>query len=101
MKVEEEFKKAALSRHLCELTDSQGRKRIVQPYMIFTSSQDHRHLAVVQIAGYSSDPADFPNWRNIPVDEVERVRLLKEKFQVRPDYNPGNRSVYHEVHFRI
>lgn len=101
MNIEEEFKKAALSRHLCELTDTEGRKRIVQPYIVFTSSQGHRHFAVVQLEGYSSDPSDFPNWRNIPIYEIASVKIRKEKFTPRPDYNPNNRSVYYDVHFRI
>jgi hypothetical protein len=99
--IEEQFKKAALSRHLCELTDTEGRKRIVQPYIIFTSSQGHRHFAVVQVEGYSSDPGDFPNWRNIPMNDIVAVKVLKDRFVPRSDYNPNNKSVYCDVHFKI
>jgi hypothetical protein len=101
MNVEEVFKQAALSGHICELKDKEGRIRVAEPYMIFTTSLGLRCFAVVQLSGYSTDPADFPNWRNIPVHEITSVKILNEKFKIREDYQPANERSYPQPHFGL
>src|SRR4051812_39217100 len=97
--LEKSFAEAAEARRWIEVTDKEGRKRVVEPYIIFSTPAKIRHLAVIQQSGYTSRPPKFPDWRNLPVSEIASLKVLDKTFEKSIAYNPFNKKVYHQLHF--
>ncbi len=100
MSVEATFTEAARSRRLCELTDAAGNIRLVEPYMIFTSSRGRRLFHCYQLKVYTR-PGRQRGWRNPPVAGIEAAAIVDQPFTPRSSYNPFNERNFPEVHFAI
>ena len=98
--LEQTFKEAADKRRLCELTDRTGNSRIVAPHGIFLTSGNIKQFCCFQYSGFSAS-GGLPNWRNIHIDNISRVKILQEPFTKRKDFNVDNKQVYPHWHFNI
>jgi hypothetical protein len=100
MSVEETFIAAARARHLCELTDAAGNIRLVEPYMVFTSSRGRRLFHCYLLRVYLQ-PGRRRGWRNPPVERIVEARIVDQPFTPRASYNPRNERLFPVVHFAI
>jgi hypothetical protein len=100
MSVESTFIEAARNHNLCMLTDPQGNTRIVEPYMVYTSSTGKRLFHCYQLEGYSESgrPA---GWKNPEAESFLFAQIRDPKFAPRPEYNPFNLKMFPIVHFSI
>lgn len=94
------FVQAGEARCLCELTDSAGNTRIVEPYMVYTTSKQTRSYHCYQLSGFS-ESTRTEGWKNIPVDTIASVTVSDDSFEQRTEYNPFNEKQFPEVHFSI
>lgn len=85
---------------LCELIDQNGNRRLVEPYMVYTSSKDNRLFHCYQIEGYSVSKK-VPDWKNPKVKSFRQVTIQDKTFIQRKEYNPFNNSMFPTVHFSI
>lgn len=99
MKTETIFKKAVIDMKVCALKDNKGHQRVIQPYGIFKSSHGIKLFCCYQLSGYS-ESGKIPNWRNIPVREVESIQIMSISFTTRNDYTPDNNIIYPHWLFR-
>lgn len=100
MNVELNFIKAAESRKLCELIDQNGNKRLVEPYMVYSSATGKRLFHCYQIYGHSE--SNHPSrWKNIQVDEFIQATIQDKAFIARKEYNPFNYEIFPKVYFSI
>lgn len=100
MSVEEVFIRAARARHLCELTDASGARRLVEPYMVFTSSRGKRLFHCYQLTVYGW-PGRRRGWRNPPVSGIVSAQPIEAAFTIRRTYNPFNEALFPKVHFAV
>lgn len=99
--LEEEFKKAAEGRNLVEITDKEGHKRTVAPYIIFSTRDNEREFATVYVSGHSDSGAGPSSWRNLKIKDQVSVKILPDKFEIIDTYNPFNERNYYELHYYI
>lgn len=100
MTVEETFIEAAQRRRLCELTDAAGTIRLVEPYMVFTSSRGRRLFHCYQLTIYTR-PGRQRGWRNPAVQSIVSAAIVEQPFTPRASYNPFNERLFPTVHFAI
>jgi len=100
MSAESTFVQAARNHNLCTLTDHEGNTRIVEPYMVYTSSTGKRLFHCYQLEGYSRRDR-VPEWKNPEVESFLFAAIRDAKFAPRPDYNPFNLRMFPIVHFSI
>lgn len=93
-KLEKKFREAAENRLLCEVTDAEGRVRVVAPLGEFITQHHHKCFATYQYSGYSSEK--LPNFRSLPVSDYKKIKILDIKFNIRKDFNPGNNKTYYK-----
>jgi hypothetical protein len=93
-RIEKKFREAAEKRMLCELTDWQGRVRIVAPLGEFFTQLGHKCFATYQYSGYSAHK--LPAFRSLSIDDFRRIKILDIKFKTHRDFNPRNRQTYYE-----
>ncbi len=93
-KMEKKFREAAENRLLCEVTDGDGRVRVVAPLGEFVTQHDLKCFATYQYSGYSSDK--LPNFRSLPVSDFKKIKVLDIKFHIHKDFNPDNSKTYHK-----
>lgn len=100
MFVEATFIQAAKSLKLCELTDSPGNKRLVEPYMVYSSRTGKRLFHCYQLKGYS-ESGQQTGWKNPEVSSFVLAVIRDETFIPRREYNPFNYNMFPVVHFSI
>jgi len=100
MTVEETFIAAATERHLCELTQTTGVIRLVEPYMVFTTRAGRRLFHCYQITVYERAGRQR-GWRNPRVESVVEARVVPVSFAPRPAYNPFNERLFPSVQFAL
>jgi len=100
MSFENELKKSATNRHLCWITDINGNRRLVEPYMVYTSSRDHRLFHCFQLEGYSMSGAGT-GWKNPKVSNFISAEETDMLFKIRDEYNPFNYEMFPRVHFAL
>lgn len=100
MLVEDTFVEAANDLKLCELTDTIGNKRLVEPYMVFTSNKRKRLFHCFQIEGYS-ESGRHTWWKNMEIGLFTIAVIHDETFNPREGYNPFNFKKFPVVHFSI
>jgi hypothetical protein len=100
MTLEERVIQAAKGLALCELTDSEGNTRTIEPYMVYTSTKGKRLFHCYQLSGFS-ERGQSQGWKNPEVESFAKVEVLQDKFQPRTDYNPFNLKMFPIVHFAI
>ena len=98
--VEESFTAAANGRVLCELVDRSGRKRTVEPYMVYKSTKGRRLFHCFQIDGYSQSGHQV-GWKNPEVNIFMSATVTETPFRLRPEYNPGNVKMFPVIYFLI
>ncbi len=96
----EAFIEAGESLMICELIDSQGRKRIVEPYMVYHTSTGKYAYHCFQLSGYSFSGNTY-EWKNPLVDSISSVKMLDESFEQRREYNPFNFKKFPRVTFSV
>lgn len=97
---EENYIRAAAALSICELTDNSGNTRIIEPYMVFTTSKQTRSFHCYQLSGYS-ESTRTEGWKNIPVDTIASAQVTDDGFVQRAEYNPFNEKLFPQVHFSI
>ena len=90
--IERKFRVAADDRLLCELTDSEGRVRIVAPLGEFITQNERKCFATYQYSGYSSHP--LPAFRSLDVNDFKKIKVLDIHFHIHKDFNPSNKQTY-------
>jgi hypothetical protein len=101
MSVEQIFIKAGGQLTLCELIDQKGNKRLVEPYMVYTSSREKRLFHCYQVEGYS-ESNQSSGWKNPEIKSFHQARIQQDKkFIPRKEYNPFNETMFPIVHFSI
>lgn len=98
--VEESFIAAANGRVLCELYDRSGHSRTVEPYMVYESTRGKRLFHCFQIDGYSKSGKQV-GWKNPEVKSFVRATVTERHFRPRPEYNPGNATMFPVIYFSI
>ncbi len=96
----ENFQEAAKNLHLCELIDLNGNHRIVEPYMVYSSSTGKRLFHCYQISGYSKS-GKSQGWKNPEINSFQEAIILDDTFLPRPEYNPFNDKLFTVVYFSI
>jgi hypothetical protein len=100
MTLEERVVQAARGFALCELTDSEGNIRTIEPYMVYTSTKGKRLFHCYQLSGFS-ERGQTQGWKNPEVESFVEVQVLQDKFEPRPEYNPFNLKMFPVVHSAI
>lgn len=100
MSVEPTFIQAAKSMKLCELVDQNGNKRLVEPYMVYSSATGKRLFHCYQVQGYS-ESGQSSGWKNPQVDSFLQASVVDETFTPRREYSPFNYKMFPIVHFSI
>jgi hypothetical protein len=100
MSVEMVFVQAAKNLNLCELTDRSGNRRVVEPYMVYSSATGKRLFHCYQIGGYSKS-GEPVGWKNPQVNSFSQAVISTETFIPRKEYNPFNHDMFPVVHFAI
>lgn len=93
-RIEKKFREAAEKRLLCELTDWQGRIRVVAPLGEFYTQHNLKCFATYQYSGYSAHK--LPAFRSLSVDDFRRIKILDIRFKPHKNFNPANKDTYHE-----
>ena len=100
MSVESIFIEAAKSRRLCELIDRNGNRRLVEPYMVYSSVTGKRLFHCYQLEGYSKR-GQSTGWKNPEVASFVHAVIREETFTPRIEYNPFNYEMFPIVYFSI
>lgn len=98
--VEATFVAAAKMLSLVWLTESSGRYRIVEPYMVYVSSTGKRLFHCFQIGGYSAGGI-LRGWKNPEVQSFDGAQLVDQRFTPRAEYNPFNEEIFPRVVFAV
>lgn len=93
------FRQAALTHHKVLIQDKNGKIRLMEPYLIYKSQDGKKLFSFFQTEGYSSSD-QLPGWRNLAAEQIAKLKILKEKFIPRSEYNPDS-SRYHQITFAI
>jgi len=100
MNIESTFVQAAESLNLCELIDQSGNRRVVEPYMVYSSATGKRLFHFYQLKGYSKS-GQSTGWKNPQVNSFAQAIIRDEAFTQRKEYNPFNYEMFPVVHFSI
>ena len=100
MNIESTFVQAAKNLNLCDLIDHRGNKRIVEPYMVYSSATNKRLFHCYQLQGYSKSGQPV-GWKNPQVNSFAQAILRDETFTPRKEYNPFNYEMFPVVYFSI
>lgn len=100
MSVEQIFISAGENLVLCELVDQEGNKRLVEPYMVYTSSRGKHLFHCYQIEGYSKHKKPIA-WKNPEINSFRQAIIQDKAFIQRKEYNPFNTVMFPKVHFSI
>ena len=63
-----------------------GTLRVVAPYILGISRQEHAVISAVQLSGESTS-GPLPGWRNFDLSDIEELKLIAKLFRLRADYN--------------
>ncbi len=66
--------------------------RIIDPYLIGTTTAGNEALRAYQIGGYS-EKGGLPDWRLFTLKKISGVEVLDTSFAVRSDYNPDDKGM--------
>jgi predicted DNA-binding transcriptional regulator YafY len=79
----------AIEEHHLITCTYHGKARVLEPYL-FGMMGGKEHLHCYQTAG-ESESGGIPQWRNLRLDELENLKLIKESyFSIRETYRPWN-----------
>lgn len=70
----------------------QGRERILDPYLIGTTTAGNETLRAYQVRGYS-ESGGLPAWRLFTLRGISGVEILDTSFKIHPQYNPYDRDM--------
>ncbi len=70
-----------------------GGERVIEPHILYVSSNGNILLDAYQISGYSESNEPVA-WKRFNIDEIKSAELVDETFTPRPDYNPNNSERY-------
>ncbi|MHB1346238.1 MAG: WYL domain-containing protein [Candidatus Humimicrobiaceae bacterium] len=62
--------------------------RIVCPHALYISSTGKTLVDSYQLSGYSMYNEQIPGWRPLDISKITEIRVLGEKFNLAPGYNP-------------
>jgi predicted DNA-binding transcriptional regulator YafY len=84
-RMESSIRQALAERRLLKFK-YHGHSRIVEPHALGHITEDRRALLGWQVSGGSaSEPP--PGWRTFVLAEIKSLKLLRKKFDPRPDYD--------------
>ena len=73
-----------------------GKQRIVEPYLIGTTSTGKQSLRAYQIGGHSN--SKMPSWKMFSIMKISNVKVTENTFSKRSDYNPNDRGMNQILH---
>jgi len=66
--------------------------RIIDPYLIGTTTAGNEALRAYQTGGYSKR-GGLPDWRLFTLKKISGVAILDTSFTIRSDYNPNDKDL--------
>ena len=66
--------------------------RVVDPYLIGTTTAGNETLRAYQVEGYS-ERGGLPAWRMFTLKKISAVKILDTSFMIRPEYNPNDQAM--------
>ncbi len=69
-----------------------GQVRVVDPYLIGTTTAGNETLRAYQVGGYS-ERGGLPAWRMFTLKKISAVKILDTSFMIRPEYNPNDQAM--------
>ena len=100
LSVEGALKRAIEELKIVHVVDRNGRRRIVEPHMLFQTGAGVRQIEAYQVAG-ESRTGRLPNWRHFPLDDIHTVFVSEEVFSPQPSFNPFNRRMFPHIELRV
>ena len=73
-----------------------GKKRIVEPYLIGNTTTGKQSLRAYQIGGNSN--SKIPSWKIFTIVKISNVKVTENTFSKRSDYNPNDRGMNQILH---
>lgn len=73
-----------------------GKQRIVEPYLIGTTSTGKQSLRAYQIGGHSN--SKMPSWKLFTIMKISNVKVTENTFSKRSDYNPNDKGMNRILH---
>jgi len=70
----------------------EGRERILDPYLIGTTTAGNEALRAYQVGGYS-ERGGLPAWRLFTLSAISNVKILDTSFGIHPLYNPYDKAM--------
>lgn len=70
----------------------EGRERLVDPYLIGTTTAGNEVLRAYQVGGYS-ERGGLPAWRLFTLRGISGVEILDTSFGIHPLYNPYDKAM--------
>jgi predicted DNA-binding transcriptional regulator YafY len=70
--------------------------RVVQPHVVFRTEAGAIALNAHQVDGWSRQ-GDLPGWRTFELSSIEALRVLEERFELAPGYDPASPRYRHGV----
>lgn len=99
MSFEAAFMKAGNLGRTLDLTDTEGRHYMIEPYMIYTSDRGRRSLLFYQLAG---PPPEAPiGWKRPEAVLFQTATIREDRFTVRPEYDPFDKARYPVVAYSV
>ncbi|MFN0201102.1 MAG: WYL domain-containing protein [Bacteroidia bacterium] len=91
---------AVLHRSVCRIKIStEPHTRYIHPYGLCLNKDGDYHLVTWQGEGYSSS-GKLPNFRTLPMSEVESLEITTTTFDISENFHPDNK-MYHNWEFHV
>ena len=69
-----------------------GMERLIDPYLIGTTTAGNEALRAYQVGGYS-ESGGLPAWRLFVLSAISNVEILDASFEIHPLYNPYDENM--------
>jgi len=73
-----------------------GKQRIVEPYLIGTTTTGKQSLRAYQIGGHSN--SGIPSWKMFTIMKISSVKVTDNAFSKKSDYNPNDKGMIKILH---
>ncbi len=69
-----------------------GKRRVVDPYLIGITTAGSEALRAYQVGGYSSS-GNLSAWRLFDLKNISEIKVLDTSFKIHPQYNPNDKGM--------
>ena len=98
--VEVALRRAIEERCVVDLVDRDGRRRTVEPHMLFRTKEGAYQIEVYQRSG-ASRTGGLPAWRHFALESIQAVTVSEEVFAPEPSFNPSNDRMFPHIEVRV